>query len=306
MDTQVIRQHIEDICAGTFPWDEYLLNPNVGEQDKAAIIQYKAGYEDLGSELVCASVYTPEYITPIVESFLEFQKAAAIQGIWRTELIELLSKIPEARRCQKCVPYFLAFSRSQEELENLKRFINPEETLSSLPRSHILSSQGDFKLVSKFLKWATFDLDAELGALIDTLFEVPRTRKILSMRSQGKTLAEAGEALHLTRERVRQLEAKIRKLFLHQDSRNKYLLKISAIRNGDDVLTADELHEYFGEYYQEFIYLYRGIDSQIYFYDDQYDAFVIGDSSLEARIQEYALLSSSARKVSMILLLPDP
>lgn len=287
VDTQIIRQHIEDICAGTFPWDEYLLNPNIGERDKAAIIQYKAGYDALGSGLVCASVYTPEHITPIVESFLEFQKTVGIQEIWRNELKELLSKIPEARRCQKCIPYFLAFSRSQEELENLKRFIDPEDTLSSLPRSHVLSSQNDFKLVSKFLKWATFDLDAELGTLIDTLFEVPRTRKILSMRSQGKTLAATGDALHLTRERVRQLEAKIRKLFLHQDSRNKYLLKISAIRNGDDVLTADELHEYFGEYYQEFIYLYRGIDSQIYFYDDQYDAFVIGDSSLEARIQEY-------------------
>lgn len=297
VNSQIIRQHIEDICDGIFPWDEYLLSPTVGEQDKAAIIQYKASYDALGSGLVWAAVYAPEHITPIVGAFLKFQKTVGIQEIWRNELMGLFSKIPEARRCQKCVPYFLAFSRSQEELENLKRFINPEDTLSSLPRSHVISSQSDFKLVSKFLKWATFDLDAELRDLINALFESPRTRKILSMRSQGKTLAATGDALHLTRERVRQLEAKIRKLFLHQDSRNKYLLKISAIRNGDDVLTVDELHEYFGEYYQEFIYLYRGIDSQIYFYDDQYDAFVIGDSSLEARIQEYVESLPDAFKV---------
>lgn len=137
------------------------------------------------------------------------------------------------------------------------------------------------------IKKASFNVEEELHKLMQKLFNKPRTKTIISMRSRGKTLEETGQVLHITRERVRQIEAKAKREFSYSESRRHYLLKISALRNCDDILTATELKEYFGEYYVELLYLFRTYESQAFYYDEQLDSFVIGDNSLGARIQEY-------------------
>ena len=66
-------------------------------------------------------------------------------------------------------------------------------------------------------------------------------------------------------------------IFSFWQNKTRILSKISADRNGDSVLSATELSEYFGERYSEMVYLLRTYKSPAYYYDSQLDIFVMGD-----------------------------
>ena len=100
----------------------------------------------------------------------------------------------------------------------------------------------------------------------------------------GETLGGVGEKMGITRERVRQIESKAKRIFSIWQSKAHILSKISAERNGDSVLSISELSEYFGDKYAEMVFLLRTSDSPAYYYDSQLDVFVMGDESTSAVI----------------------
>ncbi len=119
------------------------------------------------------------------------------------------------------------------------------------------------------------DIQRELKAFYSDLYARENTKRVLKARSEGESLEQVGRKMGITRERVRQIEAKAIKKFCLWQSRNRILLKVCAARKYDRVLSCDILREYFGGYYSETVYLLCLCENPTYHYDSQSDSFII-------------------------------
>ena len=131
----------------------------------------------------------------------------------------------------------------------------------------------------------TLVLDDTYELVIEKLYANDRVQVVVSKRAQKKTLEEIGSELGVTRERVRQIEAKTKDKFSRYHRQIRVISKISAERNGDTVITPEEIEDYSGDKTQELIYLLKGFSSSNYIYDNQLGVFIVGDDSMQGRIQ---------------------
>ncbi len=115
----------------------------------------------------------------------------------------------------------------------------------------------------------------EVDAFYNELYSRENTKRVLKARSESETLEEIGRKMGVTRERVRQIEAKAIKKFCLWQIRNRILLKVCASENSDRELSCDTLREYFGEYYSETVFLLHLCENPTYHYDSQSDSFII-------------------------------
>lgn len=119
------------------------------------------------------------------------------------------------------------------------------------------------------------DIQPELKKFYNELYSRENTKMVLTARSGGETLEEIGRKMGVTRERVRQIEAKAIKKFCLWQSKSRILLKVCASRKYDKELSCDVLRECFGEYYSETVYLMRLCENPTYHYDALFDCFII-------------------------------
>ena len=119
------------------------------------------------------------------------------------------------------------------------------------------------------------DVQLELKEIYNELYSLENTKRVLTALSEGETLEEIGRKMGVTRERVRQIEAKAIKKFCLWQIRNRILLKVCASVNSDRELSCDTLREYFGEYYSKTVFLLHLCENPTYHYDSQSDSFII-------------------------------
>ena len=77
---------------------------------------------------------------------------------------------------------------------------------------HIKNEQVNVLL--QFYKWCCFDVQAALSEIYSKGLTNDRAKGLLEMRSKGATLEQAGIEYNITRERVRQIEAKSARHFV--------------------------------------------------------------------------------------------
>lgn len=274
-----IWNHTESIALGDFSFTEDM---GLSQEDAKALSEYQTGYEILGGDLALECYLAPEKIIPVISMLGDF--------CWDAERLALLKNeaadIPCARRKNKAVNYIIAFT-----LDDYKRRILlslcPSETCSidDLINIPLPDNSQKLSLLKQFLKWCAFDLEAEVRELFLSIFSDKRMESIVQMRARKKTLAQIGDAFGITRERVRQIEAKARRKFSRYYSRIRLITRISAEKNGVSTVSSNDIEDYCKTNVAELLYFLRNYENAHYTYDEQLDIFIIGDDSLQERVR---------------------
>lgn len=277
----LLKKHCDEIKAGDFSFIDY---DKLSENGKRIIDKYKESAEVLGLELVSECLKNPNYIACISYALSDFQnKYKRYNEIWK-----LTYDIPSYRLDFNAFSYINAYTSSDEKRKALYDICKSKEcTLREMINGIDYSDDSELLVVKRFLKWCSFDLVAEINQLFEDLYSKDSYGTVIKMRAQKVTLEEIGSLLGVTRERVRQIESKIKRKFNYYHGRNRIISKISADRNGDTIITPIEIAEYCGSKHEDLIYLLQASESPNYTYDRQLDIFILGSDSLKERINNY-------------------
>lgn len=250
----------------------------------------------LGNRIARLNIST---IADLLEhTYLEFKKLGGFGNNCQNELNAFLLslqgrgnqvfELSNAYADVDVVYYINAYTEEEYQREELKGNIYYQGmTLKSYVDYY---KQEDVVLsenVRYFINWCNFDIESEVTNLIQLINSKDRWYQIVKMRSQKATLDAAGQELGVTRERVRQIENKVKIAFERYCVSHRLLWKIYAIRGGDDILTPVELSEYFGEYSDIVVYLLKQCSIGREYYDKQSDAFVMSGREVSERVQNY-------------------
>ena len=275
-----ISDHKVQIFAGDFSFANECKN----EADKAIIERYKVAFNDLDRDLIRDCENNSENIKPLLYMLFDFVKSN--DRVF--EISELFDKIPLNRRELRIYPFINAFSLDEEERKTLQTLFLPEDTLAKVTSfQYVEKASFCFSLYRRFLNWCSFDVVSEIDKMFNDLYHNERAKIVIERRSKRKTLMQIGEELNITRERVRQIESKVKRRFAFHQARLRIVSKIYAERNGDSVLTPLEIEDFCEDRIDELLFLLRDCKNSAYTYDSQLDVFIVGDDSLSDRAQEY-------------------
>lgn len=277
----LITLHKEAIVQGDFsPFESFSLSGT----DQNILNMYREAFDVLGDELAFDCYAAPEKILPLTTMLQEFCHNVHLQN----ELQDIISKLPAHRQNAYANGYINAFTLKDEVRATLRALLRSEDaTIASLASVDKTISPADYRLLTMFLLWCNFDLSAEIEAIFAKIYASEKLKLVVQMRAAGKTLEQIGSILKVTRERVRQLEVKAKRMFSWHQSRVRIISKISAERNGDAIITPSEIKAYCQSNFNELLFLLRSFESVNFTYDKALDVFILGDDSLSARVQAY-------------------
>lgn len=202
----LIRQYRHRIVQGDFA---FLGEEKLTDKDLEVIGEFREAYETLGSDLVNECVTNPTCVQDIVLMLQEFCFSAK-----RLSEIEMLMKgIPAYRRQNLVCGYINAFTQDEDKRHMLKSQYGEENALLGNLIGNRLDDEAIFTQVKKFLKWCAFDLTKDVSTLISAVTGQSKMQTVVEMRARKFTLEKCGNKIHVTRERVRQLESKALRIF---------------------------------------------------------------------------------------------
>ena len=277
--TDEVLKYKDRIWAGDFSFVEA---DNLSTRSRLAVHTLENAYHVLGSDLVTAVREKPDYIKHLkkmLEGFItDVQIVSACEGI--------IQKIPTSRRDIDAKTVIKAYTANTETQSSL--LVNYSEGASL--RQFIFSNgeaiaNQDAKLM-RFLKWCEYDVKTELTEQLRLTIKTDQMRTVLYGRARGATLAELGDQLGVTRERIRQIEAKIYRHLKDWFKRHRINQKIFLDLEESIALPADRIAEYVGEIGTEVVYLLKEYAEEDYSYLPQNDLFLLGEKECFTKVQE--------------------
>ena len=277
----IISSNIDAVLSGDFSFTSAI---ELNETQLSTVAAYQKAYNALGNELVNLCYSNPQKIEPYFMMFSEYIELSNR----RSALRELQTHIPHKRLQNRAFGYIRAFTTNEAIRSSLNGFCTSDQTtLIDLINEAPISNEHDYTLLQKFLKWCSFDLLSEIEELLGSIYSQERVRNIIKMRAEKKTLEYIGNTMDITRERVRQIEAKAKSRFAFKHKNIRIISKIAAERNGDTVLTREEVEGFCGKYTEELMYFLQNYQGINFTYDKQLDVFIVGDDSLHSRVDSY-------------------
>ena len=272
------KAHAEEIAIGDFSFAEGLSLSDFEQED---LDRYKKAYDLLGEELVLDCTCRPKQVEPLIKLFSEFAEQSKLSF----EISQLIDSIPSHRKQKLAIGFIHAFTSRDDERAVLLAQYNANAALSEIRRDNLLSiDKQSYRAIKAFLKWCQFDIEKELLDLYTSTLYSDRMVDVVKGRAEKKTLEEIGAKYGITRERIRQIEAKAKRRFARMYAKTKLLPKISAEYDGEPVILPSVLSRYCKEKTPEIVFLLKSNESASYTYDSQLDVFIVGDDSLMGRV----------------------
>ena len=100
-----------------------------------------------------------------------------------------------------------------------------------------------------------FAMNQTLESFFEDLYTDELKKTVLLARANGETLVEVGRKLGVTREFVRQVEAKITRKFALSQSGRKIIDGLTNLHASNAACVPDNLSAYMGAHYSEMVYL---------------------------------------------------
>ena len=274
--------YLDEIAIGNFSFANSLV---LTFWQKQQLSKLNDSYDLLGGEMVKQCIHTPEKVKPIIAGLTDFY----IRNDNQKRFSTIVNKIPAFRKKNSAKYYIDAFSFDENTRERIAKYYgSTDDELCSILENKKAESEIDIFFVEKFLQWCTYDLADEIKQFFERLYSTPRNQTVIEGRAGKLTLNEIGEQLGVSRERVRQIEAKAIRQFINAQARMKIIPKIYADQNGQAVITYEDLEAYSGSNTNALVYLLKSVNvSASYSYDYQLDAFVFGDNDLPTRLHDY-------------------
>lgn len=273
--------HALDMAKGDFSFEEKF---DINLKEKKEINIYKKAYKILGENLVISCIKKDPYILDFFENLKSYEKIVN----YHFRINELFKRLPTYRKENNALHYINAYTLDDKLREVLKKICKKQNfTIKEMIDNLHFDNENLYLEVFHFLKWCNFNLNSEIIELFSYLYKDEREKEVIERRAKNQTLKEIGEAIGVTRERVRQIEAKIKKKFSELHKEIRIISKICAERNGDIVLTPFEIEEFCGENFEVLIFLLREYKGINYTYDKQLDIFVVGNESIKEYAEKY-------------------
>lgn len=227
-----------------------------------------------------------EYLRKALSSFYEHYLPDDAQ---LCVIISLAKLIPQERFVTSIKGYIFAYTDDPQ----IECFLYDQiKTKSMTVHNYVVGikkrrySEKDFRLISKFLQWMSFDLNKDLSAIVENMHLDDREMTVVSLRGNGKTLEQIGQQIGVTRERVRQIESKVRRRFVKQLRITNFIKKLYAVRN-EVVLPFSGFREFFVRDTDLIIDLLHITKYEDYIYDSKNDALVMRQVHQDALSQGY-------------------
>lgn len=225
-------------------------NQSVGEQIAHEKLEaLEKAREIIGDEILEAILQSPSLLDSTITMLHSYVRKYEEARYTESTLQSLIDKLPDERKAQKVVLFWRVFF-SHRNVRDILSDVPSELVFYNLP-SYVVAMQNhsevDLKVICDFLSWSAFDTMSQRDKLFTRVFtnrdgsSNTRNIEILQRRVKGETLADIGDDLSLTRERVRQIAVKQEKLLARFWTSDGYdLLDLIHLERGGDVVIQQE------------------------------------------------------------------
>ena len=289
---------------------EDVFTEKYSEEQIEIINDARSAIDVVGVEMCNEMLINPEYSIAVLNSLMEFAAPSITRINEIREIANKVLELPDTIKTKRAIHFFRAYlTKGGEQVKAISDVFNDEVRICEIPNVLIKYKYKDkdsinsiFKTVGKFVDWISFDIDELIKRVSKTIEEKlseksSRTLEVLELRAQGKTLEEVGNEFGVTRERIRQIEAKAHKSFWNTYHKQNYdlIMLVYALRDGDDVLFFEELNHEIGDFSYA---LWEGIkfspEHENYYYSKVLDAIVIRTDKKGTQNEQelYALVGS--------------
>lgn len=305
------KSAIESLLSG----DEYHLD-GLSETQQEYFSKFKNAVEIIGADICLEAYNSPQYSAVICNLLCSFADTYDIYLNVMKEASRLITCLPESIQQLRAAPFIQAYTVNNNkvllkllpECDDDTKIIHIPKLLENIWSKEDLNALPEETL--KFLKWLDFDISNIASTIFEQIRSVisrknSKALEVFMLRFRGETLEALGNKYGVTRERIRQIENKICKLFwkIYEQQEYDIISLIYALRNGDNVLYFDEIKDTVNEEFALVLKacLKHSYDHSFYQYLKNFDAVIIKTAGAEI-VDEHSLIS----KLNSILnSLPD-
>jgi len=239
--------------------------------------------EELDEFLRNAALNHSPQIYLIIAAFEKFSDLVTIKSAFRN--------LPEEFRDKRAQPFLLACGLKKNNF-----FVDlPDDlTLAELPE-YFAENAIDFDIdeLKNFISALRFDVRACAKKIFASLFKDEREFNVVCRRAKGDTLEEIGKIFGVTRERVRQIEAKsVGRFNKYRSDAKKIFYFLHALTDGKSLLTLDDAKNFLDATDAEMLWFFvakTNLSSSVFHFDEELNAIIFAD---ENRLDENDLIKN--------------
>ncbi|MEG0978168.1 MAG: sigma factor-like helix-turn-helix DNA-binding protein [Bacilli bacterium] len=189
----------------------------------------------------------------------------------------LIEKLKFSKRQLLLYPYVLFFKI--DEIMNNPMYKNSRIKDLEFISDELICEYQIYNKIVELLKWMNNDYYECINNLFTKLFVKDSYMKTISERSKGKTLEEIGNEIHVTRERIRQIEFKVQTKFDSKNKTNNYLLQTMTYLGLDNIISLEEIEAVDKLYGKPLAYLLLKSKNESFFVDSASKTFYLNNET---------------------------
>ena len=250
-------------------------------QDQIAVFNaIKESSDIVGKEILFETLSHPSSIKLVCDALSDY----STQLLLRDKANEYLLGIPAERRNMNVRWLASCYTDKESFISEVMEMSDDDDSLAAFIVKNTERIDAVIRL-RIFLQWCSFDIRKEADTFFASLS--PREQMIIEGRSKKLTLNDLGVQLGVSRERIRQIEAKVIRKFKRFQGRSRIRYKLLIDLQETKAISLLDVTQCLGQCGSSVAYMLANCPSGEFTYDSQLDALIYADSSMPDRIQTY-------------------